>query len=77
MEIRATLDADVSRQLRELCRITGEDPERAANRILREHLARVPAARFRIEARPLGLRPGLDLDHAAELLDRIDGPDHR
>jgi hypothetical protein len=32
---------------------------------------------FRVQARDLGLRPGLQLDNVTELLEQIDGPAHR
>ena len=35
------------------------------------------ATAFCVEARPMGLRPGTDLDDIGGLLDLLDGPAHR
>lgn len=32
---------------------------------------------FQVDAQPLGLRPGLDLDDVEGLLEALDGPDRR
>lgn len=80
MRTTPTLDEDVDTKLRALCRRTGESFETVVNRTLREGLdaraSRTPTQPFRVQARPLRLRTGIDLDDVAELLERIDGPEH-
>ena len=77
-----TIDAArIAAKLRELCRRTGDSFKAVVNRTLREGLAARPAREsigvFHVVARPLGLRPGLDLDDVEGLLEQIDGPEHK
>ena len=76
-----TLDDDVAAKLDAECRRSGRSFKQTVNSCLRRALtepARRPDAKpFRVDARDMGLRPGLDLDNIEELLDQIDGPDRR
>jgi len=74
-----TLDDDVAVKLRSLSRRTGRAFRDVVNDVLRRGLARPPATAartpFRVVARDLGaLRPGLNLDNIAELVERVEGP---
>jgi hypothetical protein len=77
-----TLDEDVASKLKSLARRSGRAFRDVVNDTLRRGLARPPAAPprqlFKVEARDLGrLRPGLDLDNVADLLEQVEGPLHR
>ena len=75
-----TLDPDVARQLEKEMRRSGKGLKAAVNDALRRAFAAPAAAtvpKFVVKARPLGLRPGLDLDNIGELLDQIEGPGHK
>jgi hypothetical protein len=82
MRTTLTLDEDVAARLRAEARRSGRSFRDVVNDAIRRGLATRPALRaappFRISPRDLGrLRPGLDLDNIAELLDRVEGPLHR
>lgn len=81
MRTTVTLDPDVARQLEREMRRTGKGLKAAINDALRRAFAAPARAadvpKFAVKARPLGLRPGLDLDNIGELLDQIEGPGHR
>ncbi len=47
----------------------------SALQILEQHTA-APAKPFRVRARSLGLRPGLNLDNTAELLEIVEGKEN-
>lgn len=76
-----TLDPDVARQLEKEMRRTGKGLKAAVNDALRRAFTSPAVAaavpKFVVKARPLGLRPGLDLDNIGELLDQIEGPGHK
>jgi hypothetical protein len=76
-----TLEDDVAAGIRSEVRRTGRPFKAVVNELLRTalHLRKSsrPAPRFRIKARPLGTRPGLDYDRISQLLDDLDGPVHR
>ncbi len=76
-----TLDADVAAKLKSLARATGRSFKEIVNENLRAGLIRREAEPERLEfiVEPVlrGLRPGLNLDHTSELLDRLDGPARR
>jgi hypothetical protein len=60
-----TLDPDVAEKVRRLARERGVSFKEALNGALRAGLGARGAARpYRTPARPLGLRPGIDLDKA-------------
>jgi hypothetical protein len=69
MRTTITLDPDVAARLRALARERGISFKEAVNSALRRGLSdgeRTPRA-FRVEARPLGLRAGIDLTKALTL----------
>jgi hypothetical protein len=77
-----TLDEDVAVKLKAVARRSGRAFRDVVNDTLRRGLltARPASARqpFRVKARSLGgLRPGIDLDNIGELLERVEGPEHR
>lgn len=76
-----TLDDDVAAKLEAEVRRTGRSFKQTVNACLRRGLTEAPprAGRraFKVEARDMGLRPGLDLDNVEELLDQVDGPGRR
>jgi hypothetical protein len=69
-----TLDPDVADRLRALARERGLPFKQVVNAVLRRGLDDGSGTRetFRIEARALGLRPGVDLDQALELAARLE-----
>jgi hypothetical protein len=69
-----TLEPDVAAKLRALARERGISFKEAVNTALRRGLSdRDPASRpFVVEARPLGLRPGVDLDRALRLAGELE-----
>ncbi len=75
-----TLEDDVAARLRDAARRSGRPLKAVVNDAIRAGLdssasrGRLP---FRVEARPMGLRPGIDLDDISGLLDRLEGPEHR
>lgn len=76
-----TLDDDVAAKLKALTRRSGRAFKDVVNDTLRRGLLPAPAAArapFRVHTRSLGgLRPGLDLDNIGDLLERVEGPQHR
>lgn len=68
-----TLDEDVAAALAERVRERGESFKTALNETLRAGLAsgRRPRA-YRVPAKPLGMRPDADLDHALSLAARLE-----
>lgn len=75
-----TLDDDVATKLREAARRTGRPFRTVVNDALRAGLDprnQVAAAPFLVVPADLGLRPGIDLDSISELLELVDGPEHR
>ena len=81
MRTTLTLDEDVVAKLRSETRKTGKPFKQVVNETLREgFLARrknkdLPP--FKVKARPLGLRPGLNYDKISELIEEAEGPLHR
>ncbi len=76
-----TLDDDVAAKLDAETRRSGRSFKETVNTCLRHALSeptRQPVRKaFKVEARDLGLRPGLELDNVEELLDQLDGPNRR
>lgn len=75
-----TLEDDVAARLREASRRTGRPLKLIVNDAIRAGLAAKAAGHrppFRVEARAMGLRPGIDLDDISGLLERLEGPEHR
>ena len=64
-----TLDPDVAEQLKALARRRNLSFKAALNSTVRAGLAaeRGGGRPFRVEARPMGLRPGVDLTHALRM----------
>jgi len=73
-----TLDDDVAAKLKEEVRRSGRSFKETVNGVLRRglslHRQLRPRQRFKVRARPLGRRPGLDYDKASELLEQLEGP---
>jgi hypothetical protein len=69
-----TLDPDVADRLRALARERGLPFKQVVNAVLRRGLedGAAPRERFRVEARALRRRPGVDLDQALELAARLE-----
>lgn len=69
MRTTVTLDDDVAARLKELARERGISFKAALNASLRAGFAaeRRPSAPYRLHPRPLGVRPGVDLDKALQL----------
>ena len=85
MRTTLTLEIDVAQKLEQLSR---KEPGKSFKKIVNETLrlgleaakrqADAPTAKpFRVRARSLGLRPGLNLDNTAELLEIVDGADYK
>ena len=79
MRTTLTLDDDLAARLRALAKRSGRAFRDVVNETLQRGLARVPASSartpFRVVTRDLGaLRPGLNLDNIAELIERVEGP---
>jgi hypothetical protein len=75
-----TIEDDVMDQIERETRRTGRAFKAIVNDALRVGLLRTADAtspRFRVEARDMGVRPGVDLDDIEGMLDRLDGPDRR
>ena len=75
-----TLEDDIVERLAEESRRTGQSFKAVVNATLRAGLGGRSASDlppFKVKARPMGLKPGFDLDHIEELLDRLEGPYRR
>jgi len=81
MRTTVTLDPEIERRLKVEMRRTGKSFKAVVNEALRDGLARRREAAgiepFVVEARPLGLAPGLDYSNVGELLEVAEGPAHR
>lgn len=82
MRTTLTLEDDVAARLRAEARRTGRPFKTLVNEALRVGLAEKrrlqPRQRFTIKAHNFGgLQPGVSLDNIGELLERIEGIDHR
>jgi len=74
MRTTVTLDDDVVATLRELARERNISFKEALNTSVRmgTRAASAPAVAYRVPTRPLGLRPGVDLDKALRLADELE-----
>jgi len=73
-----TLDDDVAASLEREARRTSRPLRAVVNEALRRGLESPPHLEpFSVDARPLGLRAGVDLDDIEGLLDVLDGPNRR
>ena len=80
MRTTLTLDDDVAAKIRSDARKSGKSFKQVVNEALREAFiarARKELTPFKVKARPLGLRPGLNYDCISKLLEEAEGPDHR
>ncbi len=81
MRTTITLDEDVTAKIRAKMQKTGATFKDVVNEMLRTGLlVSETAARqkpFKVNARPLGLRPGLNYDSTSELLEEVEGPWHK
>jgi hypothetical protein len=73
-----TLDDDVAAKLKAAVRRSGRPFRDVVNETLRRGLVAAspdkPRAPFRVAARNLGVRPGIELDNIGKLLELLDGP---
>lgn len=82
-DVRTTLtvDDDVAAHLQELARQSRQPFKRVVNDMLRLGLQSrrtlAPRRRFVVKARDTALKPGVELDCAAALIERIEGSMHR
>jgi hypothetical protein len=74
MRTTLTLDPDVAAKLKEEARRRGISFKEAVNSNLRRGLAggEPPSSTYRVRPRPLRAKPGLDLDQARHLADRLE-----
>jgi hypothetical protein len=73
-----TLEEDVAARVKRESQRSGRSFKEVVNDLLRRGLdakrSQLPPKPFAVRARPLGLRPGLDYDNVADLLEQIEGP---
>ena len=78
MRTTLTLDDDVAARLRAEARKSGRSFKETVNQMLRLglHTREKPATiePFKVDARPMGQRPGFNFDDIEGLLDELDGP---
>lgn len=78
MRTTLTLDDDVADALKTEARRSGKPFKAIVNDLLRTalHLRRRHRATppFKVHARSLGVRPGLDYDRIADLVEQLEGP---
>jgi hypothetical protein len=76
-----TLDDDVVAKIKAEMRRTGGSFKEVVNEMIRNGFFFVEKAKqqkpFKVYARPLGLRPGLNYDSTSELLEQVEGPWHK
>ena len=81
MRTTITLDDDVVSKIKEEMRRTGGSFKAVVNEMVRSgyHFSQKMKVKkpFKVNARPLGLRPGLNYDSTSELLEVLEGPWHR
>jgi len=79
VRVTLTLDDDVAAKLKAESRRSGKSFKESVNHFLRlglssEQRFRTTAKRFKVKARPLGERPGLNYDDVWGLIEHVDGP---
>lgn len=78
MRTTLTLDEDIAAKLKRASRRTGQSFRDVVNDALRRGLQQQSSqqpAPFRVNARDMGaLRPGINLDNVAELIESTEGP---
>jgi hypothetical protein len=75
MRTTVTLDADVEAKLRQAVRERGQSFKKVLNDVLRVGLSgreRSSNKRYRVPVRSLGIRPGIDLDHALSIASELE-----
>jgi hypothetical protein len=74
MRTTVTLDSDLAAKLRALARERGVSFKEALNSTLRRGLTTGGSSqrRYRLDSRRLGLRPGVDLEHALRLAGELE-----
>jgi Ribbon-helix-helix protein, copG family len=73
MRTTVTLDSDLAAKLRALARERGVSFKEALNSTLRRGLTSGGSPRrYRLASRRLGLRPGVDLEHALRLASELE-----
>ena len=75
MRTTVTLDPDLAQKLRSLARERGVSLKEALNSVLRRGFASGEAGSkrpYRLASRRLGLRPGIDLEHALRLAGELE-----
>ncbi len=73
MRTTLTIDEDLAQKLKREMRRSGDSLKEVVDRLLRAGLkGSRPKRRFKIKARPLGLRPGVNYSKTSELLDLLD-----
>jgi hypothetical protein len=82
MRTTLTLDDDVAAKLRAEARRSGRPFRDVVNDALRRGMldlrSHPPRQAFRAAVRDLGaVRPGLSLDNVADLIEQVEGPQHR
>ena len=81
MRTTLTLDEDVAAKLEADVRKSGRSFKETVNHYLRLGLnaprATKPAKPFKVHARNLGKRPGLNYDDVWGLIEQIEGPSHK
>ena len=80
MQTTVTLDEDVAAELASLCRSTGEKFNEMANSLLRRSLSEAEnrVGAFVVEPQKMGaMRGRIPLDKISEVMDSVDGPQHR
>ena len=81
MRTTLTIDDDIAAKLTREMRRSGKSFKETVNEFLRLGLNvrkdLKTAEPFKVQARKLGVKPGLDYDNIGELLDRIEGPTRR
>jgi hypothetical protein len=72
------LDPDVAARLREVVRARGVSFKEALNSAVRAGLTDAgPATAYAAPTRPMGLRPGVDIDHALRLAGELEDAETR
>ncbi|MGA6983704.1 MAG: CopG family transcriptional regulator [Candidatus Sulfotelmatobacter sp.] len=79
MRTTLTLDDDVANLLKKEARKSGEPFKQVVNRFLRLGLTAKPQARKPFVVKPFNLGPpsGLNFDNIGELLEVLEGPEHK
>lgn len=81
MRTTLTLDDDVAALLKKEVKRSGMTFKAAVNHFLRRGISQAgqqpPRKRYLVHPRPLGLPKGMSYDDVAQLLEDLEGPEHR